>query len=66
MHNDDGSVAIPGFYDDVRELTAEERKQIAEVPWDNVDWAEETGSTLPWGEDGYTLRERVGARPHCK
>ncbi|MDQ7035848.1 MAG: M20/M25/M40 family metallo-hydrolase [Anaerolineae bacterium] len=63
MHNDDGSVAIDGFYDDVRELTGDERKQIAASEWDNVDWAEATGASVPWGEDAFSLRERVGARP---
>ena len=63
LHHDDGSVSVPGFYDDVRDLTAEDRQQIAAVPWDNVDWAEETGALVPWGEGTYTLSERVGARP---
>jgi len=63
LHNSDGSVAVPGFYDHVRELTPEDRETIAQLPWDNVDWSEATGAPVPWGEEGYTLRERVGARP---
>jgi len=63
LHDADGKVAVPGFYDAVRKLTEAEREAIAQIPWDNVTWAEETGAPLPWGESDYTLRERVGARP---
>jgi acetylornithine deacetylase/succinyl-diaminopimelate desuccinylase-like protein len=63
MHNADGSVAIPGFYDDVRVLTPTEREQIAASEWDTADWKAATGAPLPWGESAFSLRERVGARP---
>jgi acetylornithine deacetylase/succinyl-diaminopimelate desuccinylase-like protein len=63
LHNDDGSVAVPGFYDHVRVLGDEERQAIAKVPYTNVDWAQDTGAVLPWGEADYTLQERIGARP---
>lgn len=63
LHKDDGSVAVPGFYDDVVELSEEEREEIAQISWDNVDWGEATGAPVPWGEEDYTLLERIGARP---
>lgn len=63
LHKDDGSVAVPGFYDDVVELTDEEREEIAQITWDNVDWGEATGAPVPWGEEDYSLLERIGARP---
>lgn len=63
LHNPDGSIAVPGFYDDVVELSKEDREAMAKIPWDNIDWAEETGAPLAWGEAEYSLRERVGARP---
>lgn len=63
LHAEDGKVAIPGFYDDVREITAQEREAIAKSPYDNVQLAEDTGATLPWGESDYSIRERIGARP---
>ncbi|MGB7338961.1 MAG: dipeptidase [Phototrophicaceae bacterium] len=63
LHKDDGSVAVSGFYDDVLELTEAEREEIAQVSWDNVDWSEATGATVPWGEEDYSLLERIGARP---
>lgn len=63
LHKDDGSVAVSGFYDDVVDLTEEEREEIAQVVWDNVDWGEATGAPVPWGEENYSLLERIGARP---
>ena len=63
LYNDDGSVAIPGFYDDVRELTQPERAQIAASEWNTADWTEATGAPKTWGESAFSLRERVGARP---
>lgn len=63
LHKDDGSVAVSGFYDDVHELTEQEREEIAQITWDNVDWSEATGAPVPWGEEEYSLLERIGARP---
>lgn len=63
LHKDDGSVAVSGFYDDVQDLTEQEREEISQVNWDNVDWSEATGAPVPWGEEEYTLLERIGARP---
>jgi len=63
LHHEDGRVAIPGFYDDVEKLSEYEREMIAKVPYDNVQWADDTGATLPWGESDYSLQERIGTRP---
>lgn len=63
LHHTDGSVAIPGFYDDVVVLSPEERAEIARVPWEVDEWQKETGAPQPWGEAGFSLNERVGARP---
>ena len=60
----DGRVTVPGFYDAVRDLTEEERSAYAELPFDERAWAEETGVSQPMeGERGYTLLERLSARP---
>ncbi len=59
----DGTVLIPGFYDDVRELSAEERALLAQLPFDEASWLEHTGASQSWGEPDYTLVERLGARP---
>lgn len=63
MHNPDGSIAVPGFYDKVRPLSAEEREALAKIPWTAEEWHSETGAPRSWGETAYTLRERIGARP---
>lgn len=60
-----GKVLIPGFYDDVKPLTAEEREQFGELPFDEQEWAAEIGVSEPFGEVGYTTAERVWARPTC-
>ncbi len=63
LHDDCGRVTVPGFYDDVRELSLEERAELAKVPYTAEKLAEETGVPAPWGEHGYRLHERTGIRP---
>ncbi len=52
LQNEDGSVAIPGFYDRVRALTSEERKQIAALGHDDAEWLAASGAPLAFGEPG--------------
>lgn len=63
MHDEDGRVALPGFYDGVRELTDEDRAEIAEFAKTDAQWIEMAGAPCLHGEKGYTPTERVGARP---
>ncbi len=63
LHRPDGSVAVEGFYDKVRPLSAEERALLAQTEVSEDEWRRLTGAPQPWGEAGYSLRERVGARP---
>lgn len=64
LTDDDGRVTVPGFYDRVRDLSDEERKAYAELPFDEADWAKRLGVAGPMeGERGYTLNERLSARP---
>jgi acetylornithine deacetylase/succinyl-diaminopimelate desuccinylase-like protein len=63
LHDDSGRVTVPGFYDDVVPLTARERAQIAELPFDEAEWLRSTGAPGTWGEAGYSTLERVWARP---
>ena len=59
-----GRVTVPGFYDKVRELSAEEREAYAKIPFDEAAWCETIGVDQPMeGEPGYTLLERLSARP---
>ncbi len=63
LHDEAGRVAVPGFYDDVLALTAEQRAQIASLPFDEDEWLQSTGAPAPWGEKGYSTLERIWARP---
>jgi len=63
MHDETGRITLPGFYDSVRPLTADERAEIARLPKDEAWYLEHTGVPALWGEDGYTPDERVGGRP---
>jgi acetylornithine deacetylase/succinyl-diaminopimelate desuccinylase-like protein len=63
LHDDNGRVAIPGFYDDVVELSADERAMMAKVPFDEHHFLATTASRALWGEAGYSTAERIGARP---
>jgi len=63
MHDRDGKITVDGFYDDVRHLTDEVRAKFAEVPYDEAQYLRETGSSLTFGEPGYTTYERAGLRP---
>ena len=63
LHNPDGSVNVPGFYDDVRPLTEEDRAAIAAVPYGDEERMSSVGVDALFGEEGYTSLEREWARP---
>jgi len=62
---DDGRVQIPGFYDDVVELSALEKQQFADLPFSEAGFLSEIGSGALFGEAGFTTLERRWARPTC-
>lgn len=66
LHDEQGRVTIPGFYDKVRPLSDDERKALANVPYPLKQWQTETGLEKPWGEVGHTLMEQKSARPTCE
>jgi acetylornithine deacetylase/succinyl-diaminopimelate desuccinylase-like protein len=63
MHNPDGSVALPGYYDNVRTLTDEEKEELARLPITDDTYIQQTGVPKLWGESNFTPAERIGARP---
>ncbi|TVQ95966.1 MAG: dipeptidase [Spirochaetaceae bacterium] len=63
LHDENGRVTLPGFYERVRELTAEERDELARLPMDDEFYLKQTGAPRLYGENGYTVTERIGARP---
>ncbi len=63
LKDENGRILIPGFYDNVRALSDDERDILAKFPLDEAAWLTETGAPEPWGEPEFTLVERLGARP---
>jgi len=63
LHDEHQRVTIPGFYDDVVELSAEDRAMLARAPFDMEEYKTFLDIDEVRGEDGYTTLERVGIRP---
>lgn len=64
MHDAEGHVTLPGYYDRVRTLSAEERDDFARVPYAEAEALREAANPpMFYGEKGYTNAERTGARP---
>lgn len=63
LHDEDHRIAIPGFYDDVRDLTPEERETYAALPFDEDRWKDEIDIDAVLTEKGYTTLEAISARP---
>ena len=63
MQDENGKVTLPGFYDDVMELSAEERKAINDAPFSLEHYKADLEIEEIQGEAGYTTLERVGIRP---
>jgi acetylornithine deacetylase/succinyl-diaminopimelate desuccinylase-like protein len=62
LHDEDGRVTVPGFYDAVLPISDVERREIAALPFDEGAWLRSTGAPATWGERGYSTLERVWAR----
>ncbi|HEV2294435.1 MAG TPA: dipeptidase [Tepidisphaeraceae bacterium] len=65
LHDPEGRVNIPGFYDDVAPLSPQERAQWRSLPFSETEFAASVGLTEGAGEEGYTSLERKWARPTC-
>jgi acetylornithine deacetylase/succinyl-diaminopimelate desuccinylase-like protein len=63
LHDENGRVTIPGFYDNVADLSANERKALNDAPFDLNEFKKELGIDDVLGEKGYTTLERTGTRP---
>ncbi len=63
LHTPDGRITVPGFYEAVAELSAAERETLRHSAPTEADWKAVSGVSGFWGEAGYELHERVGARP---
>ena len=65
LHDEDGRVAVPGFYDDVRPLTEAEEASMAAIPFDEGAWQRMAGVGRLDGETGRSVLERIWTRPTC-
>ena len=64
LHDEHGRITLPGFHDDVRPLSEEERALLAKLPFDERSWLADAGdSRATYGEAGYSTLERIWARP---
>lgn len=63
MKDENDHITIPGFYDKVAELTAQQRARLNEAPFDLDEYKNKLKIAEVHGEKGYTTIERVGIRP---
>ena len=66
MHDGDGHVAIPGFYDQVKDWGDIARQQTRALPFREEHFRGETGAPSLGGEKGYSTLERLWMRPTCE
>ncbi len=62
-HDENNHITIPGFYDDVNELTTLERSEMAKAPFNLEDFKKDLIIEKEHGEKGYSTIERTGIRP---
>ncbi|WP_028283311.1 dipeptidase [Olleya marilimosa] len=63
LHDDNNHITIPGFYDNVEELSLDERAQMAKAPFSLDKYKEALDIDAVYGEEGYTTNERNSIRP---
>ena len=63
MHDKNGKITLPGFYDNVRKLSKKEHEDFKRLPTSNKELIQMTGVPALWGEPKFIPAERVGARP---
>ncbi len=63
MHDKNGKVTLPGFYNKVRKLSKKEREDFKRLPTTSKDLINMTGVPALWGEPQFIPAERTGARP---
>jgi acetylornithine deacetylase/succinyl-diaminopimelate desuccinylase-like protein len=63
MHDEQGKITLPGFYNKVRSIDDGERRELARLPLDEAFYLKQSGVPSLWGESEFSPVERVGARP---
>ncbi len=65
LHDEDGRVTLPGFYDGVEELPPDVAEQWKALPFDSADFLREVGLSVPAGEHDRSVLEKIWSRPTC-
>jgi acetylornithine deacetylase/succinyl-diaminopimelate desuccinylase-like protein len=65
LHDDEGRVTLPNFYDGVEPLPTEIAEQWESLNHDGISFLNEVGLSSPAGEQGYSVLEQIWARPTC-
>lgn len=63
MHDENGHITIDGFYDNVLEVSATDRAELAKIPFDLDEYKKDLGVDEVDGEKGFSTIERTGIRP---
>ena len=63
MHDKNGVVTLPGFYDSVMSISQEERQEMVLLGQDEAYFLDETGAPALWGDVSYSPAERTSSRP---
>ncbi len=63
MHDQEGHILLPGFYDKVRKITPAEHEALQRLPMDEQFYLDQTGVKKLYGESQYLPVERIGAQP---
>ena len=63
LHDKNGRVTVPGFYDKVAKVPAKERKALNKLPWSKKHFIETVGAPALTGEKGFTIIEQLWIRP---
>jgi acetylornithine deacetylase/succinyl-diaminopimelate desuccinylase-like protein len=63
LHDENNHITIPGFYDEVLELTNQERTELNLAPFNIEDFKKDLNIDDVWGEKGFTVLEKTGIRP---
>ena len=63
LHDENGKVTIPGFYNDVQKITSKERKAFSKLPFSDKKYMRDLGIAKLYGEKGFSTNERTWVRP---
>jgi acetylornithine deacetylase/succinyl-diaminopimelate desuccinylase-like protein len=63
LHDENNHITIPGFYDQVLEVSKEDKEAMAATPFDLAEYKTDLGIGDVWGEKGFSTLERTGTRP---